>query len=145
MFRLVVVHHLCADDTCRHSHDGVTHQHYYRRKHSAEKRRGSNVAVSNRRHCHDSPVDAGWYIGKWCVRQVAFHHVHQSTHADDHNYHKEEEDANLRGTDDDGTHQEVALLQEAEKLEHAEDTNEAECSNHHKVANRPEQPTDVKG
>ena len=139
----MVVHHLSTHNTRRHSHDGVAHQHDDCGKHSAEERCRSNVAVSNRRHRHDCPIDAGRDVGERRVRDAAFHYVHQCAHTDDHDDHEEEEDANLRGTDDEGTHQEVALLQEAEELEHAKDTDEAECTHYHKVANRSEYPAYV--
>ena len=101
------------------------------------------IAESTRRHCHDSPVDACRDVFERRAREVAFHHEHQRPHTDDQNDHKEEEDANLRGTDDDGTHQEVALLEEAEEFEDAEDAYESERTHHHEVAHRPKQPADV--
>ena len=137
------MHHLRADDTCRNGHDGVAHQHDYSGKYAPKECCRSNVAIAYSRHCHDSPVNAGRYVGKWSVRNAAFHHVHKGSHTDDHDDHEEEEDANLWGADDDGTHQKVAFLQETEEFEHAENTDEAECTHYHKVANRAEYPSDV--
>ena len=57
--------------------------------------------------------------------------------------HEEKEHANLRCTEYQGAHEQVALLQETEELENAKDTDEAEGAYNHEVAHRAEYPTEV--
>ena len=141
--RLMVVYHLSAHDTRRHGHDGVAHEHDYRREHSAHERGRRYVAIAHGSHRHDCPVDARRNVGKRRTGNAAFHDIHECAHADDQYDHEEKEDAYLRCADDDGAHQQVAFLQETEELEHPKDANQAECTYDHKVTHRAEEPSDV--
>lgn len=140
----MVVHHLCADNTRRDRHDGVAHEHDYCAEHASGECCRCDVAVANGCHCHYGPIDTCGNIDERCAWNVPLDNKHEGSHADNHDDHKEEEDANFRGADDDGAHQEIALLQETEELEHAEDTDETEGAYNHKVAYWTEYPSDVK-
>ena len=136
---------LGTDNTCGHSQDGIAHKHDDGTEETPHGGDGGNVSITDGSHGNDSPIDTGGDVRKGRPLDVSLYHVHEGSHGDDHDDHKEEKDHDLAAAEHEGTQEEVAFLEEAEQLEHTEHPDKTEGTHYHQVAYRTYNPPYIQG
>lgn len=126
---LVLPYHRGRNDTGRHRDNRVADKHNYRRQEAPHRRNGRYIAITDRGHGYNRPVNAIRNVVERRAGLHAFNHVHDRAHGRYKNQHKKEKDKDFGRAHPEGTQKQVPFLDEKEQLEYPENTDQAEGTN----------------